>query len=367
MNRTLRFKLLTAVLALALLLADLLPLLPAASVPPAEAGFFGSNIIVGFFRTLGALGTRNRTYREARGTAQELNAYYDALIAQAQIARSEYIQGAVAGDRPASLAGAYVRVEAALEAERDAAIQMVEAEKNQARQNFERTLVKEITNVIIASPGGQRVIGRVRETITRTRDAAVAVQVAANEGRPIDALGNALAEQVGGGRIVQDAARELGSMVGHRVDRALGGALSRVERAIDNVQGEMGSAIDLLDQADKDVARYDGQQRRPVSLVEDNSLLGALIPVNRASAVVDVAASAFAGAAAIRGAPAAGNLAGRYARPHPRHAAGRAAGRDSGDGFRDRRRQDLLHGGRPGRVRDRRAPAWRHAGNSPRP
>ena len=301
MNRTLRFKLLTAVLALAMLLADLLPLLPA------EAGFLGLNTIIAFVRTVGALGARNGTYREARSTAQEINAYYDGLIAQAQIARQAYVQGVVAGERPASLAGGYVRMEAALEAERDAAIQMIEAEKNQARKDFERTLVKEAANVLSASPGGQRVIGRVRDTIASTRGAAVAVQVAAGEGRPIDALGDALARQVGDIPIVQDAARELGSMVGHKIDRALGGAVSKVERAIDNVQGEMGQAIDLLDQADREVARWDGQARRPVSLVEDSSVLGAVLPVDRASAALDVAASAYAGAAALRGALPAGS------------------------------------------------------------
>jgi hypothetical protein len=295
-------KLVIAALVLALLMAAAPLPLPSGGVERAAAVFPGPNLVVGFFKTLGALGNRNAVYREAGATAQEINAYYDRLIAQSQSTRRELISQAAAGGEYPVFVRSYVRIEAALEAERAAAIQMIEAEKNTARKTFERTLAKQVVDTLIASPGGQRVLGRVRETLTGAREAAVAVQAAADAGRPIQALADALAEKVGGGPIVQEAARGLGSMVGHGIDRALGGALGRVEAAVDDVQGEMGSAIGVLDQLDADVARYDEQERQPVSLVEDATLLGSILPVDRANAAADVAAGAYARAAEIAGA-----------------------------------------------------------------
>ena len=64
------------------------------------------------------------------------------------------------GELSARFINSYIRVEAALEAEREAAIQMIEAEKNQARINFNKTLVNEIKNVLLSSSGAQRLISR---------------------------------------------------------------------------------------------------------------------------------------------------------------------------------------------------------------
>ncbi len=302
MNRTHLTRLITIALVLALLLTAAPAPQPLTGIETAEAAFMGPNAILGLFRIGGALGQRNRVYREAGVTAAEINAYYDGLIARAQSVRQEYITGARTGERAAQLAPAFTRVEAALQAERRAAIQMIEAEKNQARRDFNRKLGKEIANILIASPGGQRIIGEIRETIKGAREAAIVVRVAANEGRPIEALGNALAKQVGDMRIAQEAARALGSAVGHGLDRALGGAIGKVERAIDNIQAEMGAAVDVLDDMDAQVDRYDEQERAPVSLVEDDSLIGKLIPVDRAHPALDVAASAWVGASALAGA-----------------------------------------------------------------
>ncbi len=302
MNRARLIRLITLTLVLALLLTAAPAPQPFAGVERVEAAFLGPNAVLGLFRIGGALGQRNRVYREAGATAAEINTYYDGLIARAQSVRQGYITGATTGERAPQFAPAYTRVEAALQAERRAAIQMIEAEKNQARRDFNRKLGKEIANILIASPGGQRIIGQIRETIKGAQEAAIAVRVAANEGRPIEALGNALAKQAGDMRIAQEAARALGSAVGHGLDRALGGAIGKVERAIDDIQAEMGAAIDVLDEMDATVGRYDGQERRPVSLVEDDTVIGKLIPVDRSHPVVDVAASAYAGASALAGA-----------------------------------------------------------------
>jgi hypothetical protein len=292
-------RLMTAVLVLALFVSS--TVLPSAGVKVADAAFLGPNGVVGLLRIGAALGARNRLYREAGATTAEINAYYDSLIVQAQTLRREAVARAQAGETPARFARSYTRIGAGLEAERQAAIAMIEAEKNQARRDFNRTLAKEVSNILIASPGGQRIIGQAREAIKGVRDAAVAVQSAANEGRPIAALGDALARKVGGAAIVQEGVRTLGSAGGHGIDRALGGALSKVERAIDNVQAEMGEALDVLDELDARVAQYDEQERRPASLLENSKLIGRITPVDRANAAIDVAASAYAGAATLSG------------------------------------------------------------------
>jgi hypothetical protein len=277
MNHKRLTRCITAVLVLVLLMSSVVMPLPFAGVEVAHAAFGGPNLITALFKIGVAWDARNRIYREAGATAEEINAYYDGLIAHAGSIRGEMIAKVAAGEIPARYARAYTRIEAALEAERRAAIQMIEAEKKQARRDFHNKLGKEIVNILIASPGGQRIIGQAREALKNTREAAVAVQVAAEKGRPIDALRAALARQVGDIPIVQEAARELGSVVGHGIDRALGGAIGKVEKAIDNIQAGMGEAIDVLDGLDAHVAQYDGQARRPVSLVEDSRFIGKVI------------------------------------------------------------------------------------------
>jgi hypothetical protein len=69
-----------------------------------------------------------------------------------------------------------------------------------------------------------------------------------------------------------------------------------------DAERNMGQAIELIDQLDATVAHYHEQERRPTSLVEDDGPLGELVPVDRANAVLDVVASAYAGGAALHGA-----------------------------------------------------------------
>ncbi len=301
-NRTLS-KLLIATLVLALLTADV-PLLPAGRVPEVHAA--GPwNALFGLFRVGGALKRRNRVYDEARATAPEINAYYDRLLAETRTTRREMVARAAAGETNPRLVRAYTRLEAALEGERDAAIQLIEAEKNAARQEFERTLTREVVRILIASPGGQRILGELRETVAGAREAAKAVQLAAEEGRPIEALQDALAERAGDIPLVQAAARQLGSAVGHQVDRALGGLLTKLDRAVDDVQMGMGEALDALEEIDGELAAHDKRERVPVTVVEDDSLIAQVVPVDRVNAAADVAATAFTRAAELNDALAA--------------------------------------------------------------
>ena len=301
MNKKTVHRIAGIVLIIAMLFSEASMLLSGGGVMSAEAAVPGPNVIFGLFRTLGALSRRNRIYEEARATSRDINDYYDQLLETAQREREDLIRQAIAGEKPPQFVRSYVRMEAALEAERAAAIEMVEQEKNQARVNFEQTLVREITRVLIASPGGQKIIRDVRETIARAREAAVAVQEALEGGKPIEALGEALADKVGDIPIARELARGLGSMAGRKLDQALGGPLARIEGAVSNMQAGMGETIAVLEEIDADVARYDRAERKPVSLLEDDSLVGEVIPVDQDNAAVDVAASAFAGAAEMAG------------------------------------------------------------------
>jgi hypothetical protein len=287
-------------LVLGLLLSEVAMVVPWNRVQEAEAGVPVVNAVVGFFRILGAFGARRAVYREAGRTTAEVNAYYDRLIEEAAEARREIYSRAAAGER-LILARSYIRIEAMLRAEKKAAIAMIEAEKNTARKNFDRTVAKAIVNIMIAAPGPQKVIGDIRQSIRGAREAAVAVQAALEGGKPIEALGDALSKKVGGIAVAQELARGLGSMVGRKIDRALGGVATRMETMLGNMQAGLGEGIGLLDQMDAEVAVHDNRERHPVSLVEDAGMIKEVFTVDRKNPIVDVVASAFAGGAFLGG------------------------------------------------------------------
>lgn len=290
-------KMITAILVLTLLLSNAAVILPLGGVAPVEAAPGAPNLIIGLFRFMAALEQRNRVYGEARVTAAELNAYYDQLTERNNQMRAEMVRKAIAGEIHPRFARSYIRLGAALRSERNAAMAMIEAEKQQARQEFLRRLGREIRGILIGSPSGQKVLTEIRETIGGIREAAVAVQVAAEAGKPTQMLGEALGRKVGGMSVVKDAARELGSMAGHQIDRGLGGLISRVEGVIDNINTEVDGVIDWLDDMDDAIARQQEQSREPVSMVGNRTIAAARIPVDREAAAVDIAANAYARAA----------------------------------------------------------------------
>jgi hypothetical protein len=300
MRRKLLARTLTVILVLAILISDIQAAPLGSGVGRVQAAPPIWNAIVGLFRVGTAMKKRNAVYTEAGVTANDINTYYDGLIEHARTARQEIFSRAAAGER-LTLARSYIRTEAALDAERKAAIRMIEAEKNQARKDFERTLSKFIANILISSPGGQNIINKIRGAIREARQAAVAVQAALEGGKPIEALGNALASKAGDLVVAQELARGLGSAAGSKIDRALGGVGSRIEGMIGNLQASVGEGIDLLDNLDAEVAVHDNRERQPVSLVEDHSMIKEVFTVDRANPVVDVVASAFAGGAALSG------------------------------------------------------------------
>jgi hypothetical protein len=196
----------------------------------------------------------------------------------------------------------YVKMVKALEAERAAVTSQIEAEKNKARQKFNQTLGHEIQRFLLQSPGGQRIIQSVRDTLGGLREATLAVQTALNAGRPnsvIQALVDQYTEKMNLLPGIQNEVRNLGSSLGSKLDQALGGVLAQAEAAINDVVGEIGQAVDKIDELDILVASAQNQERTPVSLVEEGGLLGNIHGVDRVNAGFDAAVQAYTNAAVL--------------------------------------------------------------------
>lgn len=298
--RTKVFKVATLLVVISVLFSSL-PVLPH-TTQEAEAASPITNALIGLFNVIGAARRRNRVYREARATQSDMNAYYDALIdeAQQQLRDREMIGDFDSETR--SQLRSYIKMYEALHAEQEAVTQMIESEKNDARREFNRSLTREVVGVLVRSPGGQSLIGDIRSSVGELRQAAQAVQAAIAEGRPFDVLAQALADKVKDIPVLRDTAYQVGYAAGQKVDQLLGGVLTQVDQAMSNMQEGMGDALDKINEIDAELARFDERERTPVSLVEEGSPLSNIRGVDRANAAVDVAATAYTNAAIIAGA-----------------------------------------------------------------
>jgi hypothetical protein len=225
--------------------------------PAAQAQIPVANLAWGGARVLGAMVRRSQTYTAAAQTQRDFNRYYDRLqdTARTQLASGELssLRNTQAGLQHVRM-GAYIKVYEATDAEHRAVTRAIEAEKNEARRNFNRTVVREITSAVIRLPGAQQILTDVRGTIANLRAAVIALQSAIAAGRPFDQLREALANQVRDSAYMQDHVRYLGTLLGQDLDRAMGGALTRVDQALQRAQEEMAAAATGLDQIDAQVA-----------------------------------------------------------------------------------------------------------------
>jgi hypothetical protein len=287
---------------LALLLATLLIVDGLAAVQPAEAGEF-LNFLVGGMRVINALNRRNRTYRAARDTQRDFNVYYDSLT---DTAHDQLLSGDLQSLREGEEGlervrlAAFIRLSAALQAEQAAVTQAIEAEKNQARVEFNRSLVRQLQSIITQLPGAQRVLSDVRDTISHIRSTVIAIQTAAAANQPLEPLAQQLAEQVAFSAELQQGVRSLGSALGVELDHILGGALSQVEAALGDIKQEVNQTVELLDTMD---TQLDQVYLTPTELEISEIDIG---PANvqltdRATAVIDVASQALAFLSAAQG------------------------------------------------------------------
>lgn len=261
------------------------------------------NAGVGLFRVLNAINRRNRTYQAARDTQRDFNSYYDSLQ---DTARGQLISGELTSLRQGAQGletvriAAYVRMVRSLEAEQAAVTRAIDAETNEARRDFNRTLVRQLQEVVIRLPGAQQILGEVRTVISNVRATVIALQTAAASNQPLDVLTQRLAEQVSSSTIVQDRVRELGSMLGPDLDRALGGALTQVNNTIADVNREANQAVELLDGMDTQVAALDLSESETPQAGERIGPLGIRV-TDRAAAALDVASQAMAFLTAMQG------------------------------------------------------------------
>ena len=104
--------------------------------------------VLGLTNLIGALFRRQRVYNNAAEVQNEIRAYYDELVASAKEAVSE-------GDLSITdeQLKAYIRIRAALEVEKNAALQLLEDDKRGARRAFQNTLNQEIPSLLLAIPG----------------------------------------------------------------------------------------------------------------------------------------------------------------------------------------------------------------------
>ena len=280
-----------AAIAAAILIADLVVL-----APPAAAQVTVANGVLGLSRVISAINRRNRIYQAARDTQRDFNAYYNSLqdTARAQLVSGELhsLRRGETGLEPVR-AAAYIRLTAALAQEQAAVTRAIDAETNQARRDFNRTLVRQLQEVVIRLPGAQQILGEVRTVISNLRTTVIALQTAAAANQPLDLLTQRLAEQVSSSSIIQDRVRELGSALGPDLDRALGGALTQVNNTLQDVNREANQAVVLLDGMEGQVAALDLSQ---AEVAEGDTTAGPLHIrlTNRATAVLDVASQAIA-------------------------------------------------------------------------
>ncbi|MBM3120578.1 MAG: hypothetical protein FJZ97_00150 [Chloroflexi bacterium] len=283
-----------ALLAAVLVLGGLAELVT--EVPSAQAQVPPLNVAVGLGTMFGADARRRGTYIAADQNQREFNQYYDSLR---DTARSQFVSGELRSLRntPSGLrsvrVGAFVKLDAALGAEQSAVTRAIEAEKNEARRNFNRTLVRTFTNVVLSTPGAQALLGQLRTVISSLRTSVVAIQAAVAAGRPFETIREQLANQVQESTRVQDAVRNLGTLIGQDLDQAMGGTLSRIDQAMAQAQQEMEAAATSLNNLDAQVAAL--STARPNVLTSDRTGLPFNIRItDRANALLDVASSAYA-------------------------------------------------------------------------
>ena len=290
-----------ALLAAVLVLGGLVELVGLAR--PAQAQVPPLNAAVGLGTVAGAFVRRRNTYIAADQNQREFNQYYDSLR---NTARGQLVSGELHSLRntPAGLhyvrTGAYIKLDAALGAEQTAVTRAIEAEKNEARLNFNRTLVRTLTNVVLSTPGAQALLGQVREVLSNLRASVVALQSAIAAGRPFEVIREQLANQVQSSSEVRNLVRNLGSMTGAQLDQAMGGALTTVDQAMAQAQQEMEAAATSLNNLDAQVAAL--STARPDVLTSDRTGLPFDVRVtDRTNAALDAVSSVYAFFASIPG------------------------------------------------------------------
>ena len=277
-------------------------------IEPAQAGFPGPNIVLGFIRTIEAINRRNRVYRDARTTAKEFNEYYDTLIKNSQSAYQEMEKRVKKGEISPTMLGSYKKIEAGLEAEREAVIQLIEAAKKGARAEFKQNLKEQVLSLLLSSPGAQKIIQELREMVDGLRQAVTAVKDALEGNLNTESLINQYADRFRKTPILKSIVRKLGSKFAREMDKSLGGIISRLEKPSQLVLPEVDTALEKIEELDQRMVKVQRKNRIPGSLMELGEDLAGFEANNRVNGGLDAVVTAYINRALLLGMLDGGDL-----------------------------------------------------------
>ena len=231
---------------LLVVLSLLLPAALATDVQEAQAGF---GDFLPFVKVISGLMKRNRVYREANSFIKDKAEYYDALHAKAR----EMLQERELYDVPIrdSQVGAFIKVVALIEGERDSMYDFAESEKKAARTEFINTIQEEVTDRMLASTPATRVLGAMTQGINSSQDF---LDSALNK---LAGDGGGFLEDVAKVRRIADRMTIAGQVIGGDVGKSIREAGAKVVEMIDKptkeieegliqVQEELGALGDLV-------------------------------------------------------------------------------------------------------------------------
>ncbi|MBE0697679.1 MAG: hypothetical protein IH586_12225 [Anaerolineaceae bacterium] len=215
------------------------------------------NPVVGLLNLISAGNRRGRVYRSARVTQQEMDAYYDTLIAQAR--RQLQARELLGANQPQLRV--YIKLVASLEAERAAVTRQIEAEKNQARREFNHSLNQEVVQVVVRAPGAQRILNDAHLVVNALRENISEIQSALRRGEVVDGLVNQLTDRLTRIPFLQNEVRNLGGGLGDKIDQELGGLLRRTSAAAREGQDAMRQALDEANRLDAAIVDFQNEKR----------------------------------------------------------------------------------------------------------
>ncbi len=228
---------------------------PAASpaAPVAEAA--GPQQVLAFANVVGGLFQRQRVYRNAAEVQEEIRSYYDELLDTARAALRDRELSKLDNQ-----VAAYVRLVASLEAEKTAALQLLEDDKRGAHQAFRSNLNRQLPTMLLSIPAARDMAQVLRGDLAEIRDVLNATRDAIAGGRP-DALVDiarrraaldryaAIVGAIGGkpGRDIANAVGALGAGL-QRVEAATDAATEDVENDLADAEQQIATALDRLDE-----------------------------------------------------------------------------------------------------------------------
>ncbi len=247
------------------------------TIDPAEARAGGEGVIsqvIPFAGVFVGLSARNRVYREANTFIAERSDYYDRLRAKAQ----EQLKNRELIERGGSQLGAYTKVVALIEQERQATNAFAESEKRAAREAFIRRVQSAIIFRVSGTEAVRTLFNAMRRGVNSSKDAI---------NTALDALGGnrgGVLAELEKARRVASRVRAVGAAIGGPTGQRIARISGRIAAAIQNPQqaiakdlesalgdlDQLGDAVETLDRIGR-VPNVGGEPREVVIQITDAS------------------------------------------------------------------------------------------------